>query len=182
MMPRVDDRQRRRLVLIVGPIAAGKSSLAVEVAQRLRVANETVAVVSLDAIAEMALPVLADWWWAHEVHARTVAAWLATPIGTVVAEGPGSPEEIQLLLSRVPSGSEVIVVLLVSRYPTALARAQAEPTRGISRDPDFLDREYQRFLKALPDIRYDVRLDSEQGAPSVLADQVVEALTRSPRT
>jgi adenylylsulfate kinase-like enzyme len=75
------------LVVIVGPFAAGKSTLAAEVGRRLRERGEAVAVVGLDRVAEMALPSL-EWAWAHQVHAQLVRDWLSTPVRTVVAEGP----------------------------------------------------------------------------------------------
>jgi energy-coupling factor transporter ATP-binding protein EcfA2 len=79
----------RRLVLIAGPIASGKSTLADTLAGKLRSGGRAVVVVGLDTVAEMALPTLPDWTWAHEVHGQLVGAWLEKPIHTVIAEGLG---------------------------------------------------------------------------------------------
>jgi hypothetical protein len=70
----------------------------------------------------------------------------------------------------------VFRVLLVTRYETALRRATADPTRGISKEPDFLSKMYQRFNNELPGMAYDLRLDSEESSPGVLAARVVAAL------
>ena len=99
---------RRRLVVVSGPIASGKSTLASELADLLRSAGEAVAVVGLDTIAEMALPTLDDWTWAHEIHGQVVGGWLATPIPTVIAEGTGTQAEVERMLQHVPSDVELV--------------------------------------------------------------------------
>lgn len=167
------------LVLIIGPIASGKSTLAAVVARQLREAGEAVAVVGLDTIAEMALPSLANWDWAKDIHARTVEAWLRTPVRTVIAEGPSDPAEVDRVLRRVPPGTTVTRVLLVTQYETALARAVAEPSRGISKDPDFLRGTYTHFEAGLPDLDHDLRFETESWTPHEIARSVVAVRTRS---
>lgn len=169
--------KQHRLLVIVGPIASGKSTLASQVADLLRSAGEAVAVVGLDTVAEMALPTLGDWAWAHEVHGRVVGAWLATPIPTVIAEGPETPAEADQLMRHVPHDVSVLTVLLVTRYETALKRAIADSGRGVSKDPAFLAKMYQRFENQLHDIAYDLRLDSGESSPDELAEHVIRALT-----
>lgn len=83
-----------RLVMISGPIASGKSTLAAELARLLRNAGLSVALTDLDTVAEMALPTLPDWAWAHDIHAQLVGAWLATGIDVVVDEGTSRPNEV----------------------------------------------------------------------------------------
>ena len=159
-----------------GPIASGKSTLASELADLLRSAGEAVAVVGLDTIAEMALPTLDDWTWAHEIHGQVVGGWLATPIPTVIAEGTGTQAEVERMLQHVPSDVSVLRVLLVTRYETALSRATADPTRGVSKEPEFLAKMYQRFNDELPEMTYDLRLDSEASSAAVLAAMIVAAI------
>ncbi len=167
---------QRRLVVVIGPIAAGKSTLASELAGLLRGAGESVAIVGLDTVAEMALPTLDDWTWAHDIHGQLVAAWLATPLTMVIAEGPETPAEVDLLMSHVPSDVSVFRVLLVARYETARQRTAADPSRGISRDPDFLAAMYRRFTDELPGLSYDLQLRGEDASASALAERVVAAL------
>ncbi len=115
-------RPRPALIVIVGPIAAGKSTLAAQVGQRLRERGESVAVVGLDSVAQMALPTL-DWAWAHEVHGHLVRAWLATPVRTVIAEGPSTAAELDQLMRCVPGDVGALTVILMTRYEIA----QGEP-------------------------------------------------------
>ena len=49
------------LVLLVGPQASGKSTLATALSEELRRRGELVALVELDQIAAMALPTLPNW-------------------------------------------------------------------------------------------------------------------------
>jgi hypothetical protein len=164
-----------RLIVIVGPIAAGKSTLAAEVALRLRARGESVAVVGLDSVADMALPTL-DWAWAHEVHGQLVGAWLATPVRTVVAEGPGTPAELDHVRRYLPDGAGVLTVVLTTSYETALRRALGDAGRGLSKDPEFLRRTHGRFEDGLPDLAPDLLLDSGRDSPTTLAEHVVRAL------
>lgn len=167
---------RRRLIVVMGPIASGKSTLAADLANRLRNSGDSVAVVGIDTVAEMALPTLEDWTWALEVHGQVVGAWLATPMRTVIAEGPETPSEVDQLMRHVAGDVAILRVLLATRYETARTRTNADPARGISRDPDFLRRMYQRFEEGLPSLAFDLRLDSEQSAPGMLATQIIAVL------
>lgn len=167
-----------RLLCISGPIAAGKRSLAAAVATTLRERGVSVAVVSLDTVAEMALPMLPTWDWAHHAHARLVQAWLETEIDIVLCEGTETPEEV----GRVIAGAgdhPVLHVLVDVSFESALARAQADPTRGQSRDPDFLRRMHDRFSHSRSDLPEGLRLDSDNGDTSTLAATVAAALLSS---
>jgi energy-coupling factor transporter ATP-binding protein EcfA2 len=168
----------RRLVLIIGPIASGKSTLARTLAERIRSSGESVVVVGLDTVAEMALPTLADWTWAHEVHGQLVGAWLEKPIPSVVAEGPETPEEIELIMRHVGSDVSVLKVLITTRYETALARAAADPTRGLSKDPEFLRGMHQRFEQTRQDIAHDFLFDTDDLSSNDIAQRVIEGLPR----
>ncbi len=163
------------LIVIVGPIAAGKSTLAAEVGHRLRKRGESVAVVGLDSVAEMALPTL-DWAWAHEVHGHLVRAWVATPVRTVVAEGPGTAWELDQLLRCVGGDTGVLTVVLATRYEIALRRALRDPDRGLSKDPDFLRRDHDRFESSRRDLACDLALDSADASPATLAERVIATL------
>ena len=165
------------LVVVVGPIAAGKSTLAAEVGRRLRERGESVAVVGLDDVARMALPTL-DWAWAHEVHGQLVRAWLATPVGTVVAEGPSTPAELDQLVRCVPGDVGVLTVVLSTPWAVALERAVQDPGRGISRDPDFLREDHDRFERSRAELAGDLALDGAGASPPTLAQQVLDALDR----
>jgi len=168
-------RPQPALVVIVGPIAAGKSTLAAAVAQQLRARGEAVAVVGLDTVAGMALPTL-DWAWAHEVHGDLVRAWRATPVRTVIAEGPSTAAEVDRLMRCVPRDVDVFTVVLTTRYEVALRRAQQDPDRGRSKDPKFLEQDHDRFQSSRPHLTCDLIVDSSDATPSTLAERVTRAL------
>ena len=176
--PRDNGRQTRRLVLIIGPIASGKSTLADTLAGILRSSGEAVVVVGLDTVAEMALPTLADWSWAHEVHGQLVGAWLEKPIPTVIAEGPETPGEIEQILRHVGPEISVQRVLIRASYETALARAVSDPSRGLSKDPGFLRRMYQRFERTRAEIAHDLEFHTEELTSEDIAQRVIEGLPK----
>ncbi|WP_457963708.1 hypothetical protein M1E17_20105 [Arthrobacter sp. D1-29] len=170
----------RRLVLIIGPIASGKSTLADTLAGILRRSGEAVVVVGLDTVAEMALPTLADWTWAHEVHGRLIGAWLEMPIPTLIAEGPETPEEIEQIMAHVGPDVSVRKVLITAKYETALARAVSDPSRGLSKEPEFLRRMYQRFERTRADISHDLEFDTEAMSSEDIALAVIGVLPKLP--
>ena len=147
-------------------------------ADMLRSDGHAVVVVGLDTVAEMALPTLADWTWAHEVHGQLVGAWLEKPVHTVIAEGPETPAEIEQIMRHVGPEVSVLKVLITTRYEAALARAVSDPTRGISKDPEFLRRMYRRFEQTRPDIAHDFHFDTEELTSQDIAERVIEELLR----
>lgn len=147
-------------------------------AAKLRSDGHAVVVAGLDTVAEMALPTLADWTWAHEVHGQLVGAWLEKPIQTVIAEGPETPGEIEQVMRHVGSDVSVLKVLITTTYEAALARAVADPTRGMSKDPEFLRRMYRRFEQTRPEIAYDFHFDTEELASNDIAERVIEGLLK----
>lgn len=169
-------RPRTRLVMISGPIATGKSTVTAELTILLGSAGLSVALTDLDTVAEMALPTLPDWDWAHRIHAHLVGAWLATSIDVVVDEGTSSPTEVQQVLGQVPTGTDVLHVVLTADFDASLARAQADPGRGLSKDPDFLGADHDAYTRCLPKLPCSLRLHVEGKKPTALARQVFDAV------
>lgn len=165
-------------MLITGPIAAGKSTLASAVVDRLREQGRTVALVDLDTVAEMALPTLPDWEWAHEIHADLVGAWTARPLDVVVDEGSSTPGEVAQILAAVPGGVPVLRVLLVADVDRSWERAQGDPTRGLSKDRDFLGRTYDTYARVLPELSHDLLLDVEATTIEERCDAAVGEIRR----
>ena len=167
---------RPRLVMISGPIASGKSTLADELAQLLRQEGLSVALTDLDTVAEMALPTLPSWDWAHGIHAQLVGAWLATGVDVVLDEGTSNPTEVQQVLDQVPAGTDVLHVVLTADYDASLARARADSGRGLSQDPDFLRADHEAYSHHLPQLSSSLRLHVEGQEPAALARQVLARL------
>jgi pantothenate kinase-related protein Tda10 len=169
-------RARSRLVMISGPIASGKSTLADELTQLLRLDGFSVALTDLDTVAEMALPTLPDWEWAHEIHAQTVGAWLTAGIDIVVDEGTSNPTEVQQVLDQVPQGTEVFHIVLTADFDASLARARADHGRGVSKDPAFLRADHEAYSHHLPHLPSNLRLHVEGQEPAALARQALRSL------
>lgn len=159
-----------RLIMISGAIATGKSTIAAALADLLRNQGKSVAVTDLDTVADMSAR--HDWDWAHNVHGSLVAAWLNTPIDVVIDEGTCNLAEVQTVLTRIPDSTIVQHVVLRADYQASLERAQNDPTRGISRNPEFLRRDHDRFADASTDLPRGLQLHVEGRSPADLADEI----------
>jgi adenylylsulfate kinase-like enzyme len=158
------------LLVIAGPIAAGKSTIAEVLALRMASDGIATANVDLDEVARMGKATDGQseklWQLAHRPHAALVGAWLRTkPIGLVIAHGSlYSAEDIRRLARAVPRDTEIILVFLHVTYGTALARVTEDTSRGLSRDPDFLHGAFETLAAqfAESDIEFDYEIDTEK--------------------
>lgn len=148
------------LVLLIGPAAAGKSTIADALAVALRGDGETVASISLDTIAEMALPTLPSWDLARSIFGSVVGAWLDASVPAVVAEGISSQTEVEDVLAAVRADARVLRVAITTPYEVAIERAQRDPSRVATRDPEFLRGVYQRWSAVSASLAADVSLDT----------------------
>lgn len=148
------------LVIVAGPQASGKSTLAAALSAELRQRGERVAWVQLDQIAAMALPTLPSWEAAHHVFEVTAGLWARTELTCVIAEGSGSEVEVSRLRSQAPPDAVVVTVATTATFEAAYARAQADPSRGISREHDFLSKVYQHWDAELLRINPDLTIDT----------------------
>lgn len=148
------------LVVIAGPQASGKSTLASALAAELRQRGELVALVELDQIAAMALPTLPGWEVAHGIFESVVGQWTRADLTCVIAEGSGSQEEVQRLRARASASAAVATIAVTASFPVALARAQQDLSRGISREYGFLSSVYERWPDELARMDVDVVVDT----------------------
>ena len=133
------------VVVLAGPQASGKSTLAAGLANERRRRGESVALVELDQIAAMALPTLPSWRIAHRVFELVVREWATEDMSCVIAEGSGSAVEVAGLRSALPAAAPLLTVAVSVTLPVAYERAQRAASRGISRQYDFLEDVYQRW-------------------------------------
>ena len=139
-------------MVVGGPIASGKSSLARALAIRLEESCVAgVAVVDLDLVYEMLDPAgrAKDdgrlWSLARRISGRLAAA-LVTEGRCVVVEGDLATDVALGELEGELSGEVTVrLVMLEVAFETALARARADPTRGLSKDRRFLSSHYDEF-------------------------------------
>ena len=146
-------------VLLVGPQASGKSTLARALSSELRGQGERVALVELDQIAEMALPTLPSWDTAASIFGVVAGEWARADLTCVVAEGIASDDEVSVVLDRVPSDAALVVVAMTTPLEAALPRAEGDPSRGLSRDRDWLAERYQKWSADIGLIAADVLVD-----------------------
>jgi|GEM_PF-459976 len=144
-----------QLVVVNGPIASGKSTTAAALAAAATSLGRTAAVVDVDDVAEaVAAPGAGAsglWLSAHHAHGALVARWLRTPLDVVVAVGPfHSPAERAALVDELPPGTAAHWVLLDAPVETTLERAQADPTRGTSKEEAFHRERHERFRRLVP--------------------------------
>jgi adenylylsulfate kinase-like enzyme len=93
-----------KLVILTGPIAAGKNTVADALARRLTGQGRTVVVVDVDDVAAMvATPGATQaglWFAAHEAHGALVGQWMRSSVEYVVVVGPIYTAEEQAALTR----------------------------------------------------------------------------------
>ncbi|GAB3911684.1 hypothetical protein GCM10011575_28840 [Microlunatus endophyticus] len=162
-------------VVVVGPQASGKSTVAGALSAELRREGERVALVELDQIAAMARPTLPGWDTAARIFAMVAGAWARSDLTCVIAEGISSQEEVLILLDHVPEDAAVITVAMATPFEAALPRAQTDPTResSSSRDRNWLAERYQEWSLEKARISADVFLD----ASGLSLDQCVRKLS-----
>jgi chloramphenicol 3-O-phosphotransferase len=172
------------VVLISGPIASGKSALGRAVAGRLdEIAGSGCAVIDLDLIYEMLdprrRPKSDQQLWAE---ARRVAGGMAGVLlregRSVIVEGGdfSTAEQLAEFEHVLPEDAAVRLVQLDVDFETALRRARADDSRGVSKDAALLSAHYAEFRTDWGD-RDVLNLDTGSAPLDETARSVVDWLT-----
>jgi hypothetical protein len=156
-----------QLVVLTGPIAAGKNTVADELARRLTGRGKTVVVVDVDDVAAMVgspgAAAAGLWFAAHEAHGALVGQWMRSDVEYVLVVGPiYTAEEQAALTGALSGGAAVLWVVIDAPVSVTFARAQADPSRGLSRDPEFHHAAHRRFRELLPAIPADRLFNSDE--------------------
>jgi shikimate kinase len=170
------------VVVIGGPIGSGKTSLSRATAARLEErAGVEVGVIDLDLIYEMLDPRARSgrpksderlWSQARRVAGRLAAA-LLNEGRQVVVEGDFAADVALAEFEReLPEGVRLRGVMLGIDFETALHRTQADPSRGLSKDPSFLSVHHTAFSPQWRD-RDVLRLDTGALSLAEATDAVV---------
>jgi predicted kinase len=146
-----------RLAIVVGgPIASGKSALAVSVAQAVERQRLRAATIDLDLMYEMLEHTRAVkndpaiWSRARQTAGALTNAFFDDGIDVVIAEGDFLDErERDEFVSVLLDAATTRFVTLNVSVRTALARVEQDPTRSLSRDRDFLVRHYDELAEVL---------------------------------
>jgi adenylylsulfate kinase-like enzyme len=173
------------LVVISGPIASGKSTVAQALARQLERTGVQVAVIDLDLVHDTlqhtpggAKDNNAAWSLARRAAAAAANQCLAKGVAVVIAEGSfNTLSQRRDFVERLTAGLAPIYVTLLVSCEEALRRAQRDPTRGMSRDPSFLRQYYAKVSAALgrlpvTDIVIDTELLTDEAAASAVARRI----------
>jgi len=168
-------------IVVAGPIASGKSTLARAVARTLNERGVAAAAIDVDHVYEMLAPGAtgkddaSTWSRARRLAAQMADALFENDVDAVVLEGDFlAPDERAELTAALRSAPRIRYVTLEVPLADALARVTADPTRGISRDPAFLARHYEEIDPLLRDRpASDLRLDTSAVSVDEAADAVV---------
>lgn len=140
------------LVIIIGPIASGKSTVAEQLAQRCAASGRSAAAADLDevAFAQNGCFDLEEFWRRGGVaHAALVRGWLASGTEVVVAHGPLFESRSYFSLTTAGMGDvRVHQILLTVPFDVSIERVAVDPARpawALSREPDFLRSAYDHF-------------------------------------
>jgi predicted kinase len=169
------------VVVITGPIASGKSTLGRAVAVELAARGFASAVIDLDLVYEILDPSRgpkddeARWREARRL-AGTIAARLERDRSAVVVEGEFATEvQRSDLCAELPHDWSASFVTLTVDFDEALRRAMVDPTRGISKDRDFLAAHY-RAMADTRETNGDFVLDTGGVSVSLAARSIVDWL------
>ena len=144
------------LLVITGPVGAGKSTTSLALAQALRRTNLLVAVIDLDQMYSFVRQQdgygeLVAWERARHGAAALATALFATHMSIVIVEGEFfTADELNTLITLIPPNIEHYFFTLRLSYERAFERVQGDPSRGASKDPSFLLSLHTAFAQALP--------------------------------
>jgi predicted kinase len=155
------------LIVITGPIASGKSTLALAVARKLEHIGMRAAVVDLDLMYEMLDPGRSEktderkWESARRVSAWLADALLAEGLAVIVEGDFLTGDAREQFCGALASPAQPQFVMLRVSPDLALTRVQADPTRGLSRDPAFLRQHYEATAAAVSEVSStDIAIDT----------------------
>jgi predicted kinase len=169
------------VIVVCGPIASGKSTVARAVARAFEARGTEAAAVDLDLVhgmlehdrglGKLSVSTLIR---ARRAAAALTDALLEDGVGVVVVEGDFlTHQERADFVTALRSPVALRFVTLRASIELALQRVREDPTRGISRDPHFLRRQYEQLAQA---VRNRPATDLVVDTASVNADEAARAI------
>jgi shikimate kinase len=173
------------MVVITGPVGAGKSTTSQAIARALQSRNITTAVIDLDEVYCMARQ-QADfndremWTTARRAAAALTESFFASGLDTVIVEGGFlSSLEHQELRQHVTTEVNEFFFTLLTTPQTALHRAQTDPNPGrvVSRLAEVQANLYAEFAEALPFLREaSMVIEANSSHPELLAETMTQKI------
>jgi adenylylsulfate kinase-like enzyme len=176
----------RKVIVITGPIASGKSTIARELARELGRAGISVVVIDLDDVHDRLARDGSEtdqvtWALARREAATLANTFLAEGRAVVIAEGSFNTPRYRAEFSQYLDASvNPVYVTLRVTFAEALRRAQGDPTRGVSRDPAFLGRYFGGVGQRLPPPVTDLVIETERTSPSSAAVSIARLVSPGP--
>ena len=176
------------IIVITGPIASGKSTVARELARQLERVGVRAAVIDLDLVhdallADGSTPGDATWQLARRQTATDAKALIGDGVAVVVAEGSfNEPSDRAAFEKELQADAAPVYVTLQVSFNEALRRARPDPTRRTSRDPEFLQTYFasrRDVLAAVPGS--DLVIDTERTSAEVAVATIRRRLSLDPR-
>jgi adenylylsulfate kinase-like enzyme len=137
----------RRLVLINGPIASGKTTIALALATRARAAGHVAASIDMDEM--IALVAGEDWSAIHHADRERACRVTSSLVQTlfddgtqfaVIAGSTLAQYEWDEVTNRLEPRPEIVHVLLLVSVQESIRRTQDDPSRVRTKDPSFVAR------------------------------------------
>jgi predicted kinase len=167
------------VIVITGPIASGKSTVARVLAHELVRRDVRVAVIDLDILEDMlsadgSESDLETWNLARHAASTLASAFLSDGIGVVIADGSFNQASDRAAFEQhLDPGVGPLYVTLSVSYEEALRRAQGDPTRGVSRDPGFLGSYFADETRASANRpTTDIVIDTESMSAKTAAEMI----------
>jgi predicted kinase len=169
----------RLLIVITGPVGAGKSTTGLALARSLRRPGFAVATIDLDQMygfvrQQDGYGEPTAWARARAGAAALANALFDTGMSAVIVEGEFfNPEELATLVAPIQANVVLCFFTLQLSYERALERVGGDPSRGASKDPAFLKLLHMHFAQALPFLEaHSIVIDTDD----LRQDQVVARL------
>lgn len=169
------------VIVVTGPIASGKSTIARALYRELTGLDVRAAVIDLDVIEDMLTAAgpgadPATWTLARRATATLANTFLADGVAVVIAAGSFNQAADRAVFEQgLDTDVRLFYVALSVTFEEALRRAQADPTRGVSRDPGSLSAYFAAATRAsvsLPST--DMVIDTESVSPSAAAAEIAQ--------
>jgi adenylylsulfate kinase-like enzyme len=167
------------VIVITGPIASGKSTVARELARELELIDVRTEVIDLDLVHDRltANGTTSDdssWTLARRETAAVANDFLEEGVAVVIADGSFNvPSDRAAFAQHLRPSSGITFVTLQVSFEEALRRAQEDPTRGRSRDRQFLGSHFATrhgVLAAGPET--DIVIDTERTTAMAAAKEI----------
>jgi hypothetical protein len=167
------------VIVITGPIASGKTTVARALFHELAEIGLQAAVIDLDILEDM---LTADgpkaeaerWARARRAAGRLASGFLSDGLGVVIADGSyNGVTDREDFEQHLGFDVRPVYVTLTVSFEEALRRAQGDPTRGLSRDPAFLGPYFSAAAAGAANRPpADVVIDTESASAATIAAQL----------